>query len=61
MGTGDGEGGEAMRSILGRGWRLWEGLCDFRNRIKAEAQAREEMVLPFTWVLIEEPLGCNIL
>ena len=37
------------------------GLFGFRDRLKAGSQAGEQAVLPFTWVLAEEPLGCDIL
>ena len=38
-------------------WRL----CDLRDGVKAEAQAREKTGHPLTWLLREEPLHCNIL
>lgn len=37
------------------------GLFGFRDRLKAGSQAGEEAVPHFTWVLTEEPLGCDIL
>ena len=50
-----------MGSILGRGWSLCKGLHDFRDVIEAEVQAGAQMVLFFTWLLVEEPLTCGIL
>lgn len=38
-----------------------KGLCDSRDGVKAESQARGKMMLLFISVLIDEPLCCTIL